>query len=224
MLVKTRGIVLGFIKYKETSVIVNIYTEALGLKSYVVNGVRDKKSKAIFFQPLTLLDLVVYDNNSKGLNRISEYTIHRHYTSSLFNPKKIAVILFLAEILSKTLKEEHPEEEMFCFIVNWLSNFDEALDSYEDFHILFLIEYAEYLGIKPSCAEDFEKDFGRKIDKEVAKILDQILVIDHVNSFSLGLNAECRRLMLTALTEYYEHHFPFMGRIQSLGILKEVFN
>ena len=59
MLIKTRGIVLGFIKYKETSVIVSIYTEAIGLKSYIVNAVRDKKNRAIFFQPLTILDLVL---------------------------------------------------------------------------------------------------------------------------------------------------------------------
>ena len=224
MLIKTRGIVLGFIKYKETSVIVSIYTEAMGLKSYIVNGVRDKKNRAIFFQPLTILDLVVYDNHSKGLNRISEYTLYKSYTSCLFNPKKIAVILFLAEVLTKTLKEEHPEEELFCFITDWLVSFDNAIDSYEDFHILFLIEYAEYLGLKPSSADDIEKDFGRKINKEVAGILNLILIEQHIGSFSLSISAECRREMLGVLTDYYEHHFPFMGRIQSLAILREVFS
>ena len=35
MLCKTKGIVLHYIKYKETSIIAKIYTENFGLKSYV---------------------------------------------------------------------------------------------------------------------------------------------------------------------------------------------
>ena len=223
MLIKTRGIVLGFIKYKETSIIVNIYTEAAGLKSYIVNGVRDKKNKVVFFQPLTILDLVAY-NNSKGLNRLSEYRIHKTYSSSLFNPKKIAVLLFLSELLIKTLKEEHPEEELFCFIVDMLSLFDDAQDNYEDFHILFLLAYAEYLGIKPSSADDIEKDFGTKVDNDVALLLNELLMVQNYTTFSLSISALLRRKLLEVLTNYYEHHFPFMGRIQSLAILREVFS
>ena len=57
MLTKTRGIVLVFIRYKESSIIARIYTKDLGLRSYIVNGVRSiKTSKIAFFQPLTVLD------------------------------------------------------------------------------------------------------------------------------------------------------------------------
>jgi len=223
MLVKTRGVVLGFIKYKETSVIVNIYTEALGLKSYIVNGVRDKKNKIVFFQPLTLLDLVAY-NNSKGLNRLSEYRIHKHYSSILFNQKKIAVLLFLSELLHKTLKEEHPEEELFCFIADKLSAFDDANENFEDFHLLFLLEFAGFLGIKPSSADDIEKDFGAKIDKEVALLLDDLLQEDIYPHMSLSISGRLRRETLEVLVDYFEHHFPFIGKIESMAILKEVFS
>lgn len=224
MLVKTRGIVLGFIKYKETSIIVNIYTEALGLKSYIVNGVRDKKNRAVFFQPLTMLDLVVYDNSSKGLNRISEYTIHKAYHSCMFDYKKIAVVLFLAELLNKTLKEEHPDEELFVFVINSLILFDETPQDYTDFHILFLLEYASYLGIRPSSTDDIERDFGRLLDKEVSLVLNQLIAEEHHQGLLLDISNSLRRKILEVLTDYYELHFPFMGRIQSLTILKEVFS
>lgn len=61
MLVKTRGIVLNFIKFRETSIIVRMYTEQLGLQSYIINSVRKKApgSRMALFQPFTLLDLVV---------------------------------------------------------------------------------------------------------------------------------------------------------------------
>jgi len=62
MLHHTEGIVLGSLKYKESSLIVKIFTNAFGMQSYVVNGVRSSKSqgKTALYQPLTLLDMVVY--------------------------------------------------------------------------------------------------------------------------------------------------------------------
>ena len=41
---KTKGIVLHTIKYSETSVIAKIYTEKLGLVSYMIKGVRSSKT------------------------------------------------------------------------------------------------------------------------------------------------------------------------------------
>ena len=40
MIHQTKGIVLRTIKYGETSVVVNIFTELFGIQSYLVNGVR----------------------------------------------------------------------------------------------------------------------------------------------------------------------------------------
>jgi len=74
MLHKTKGIVLNYIKYSDTSIIAKIYTEAFGLQSYIVNSVRSSKAKnkIALFQPLTLLEMVVYHKNHQGLQRISE--------------------------------------------------------------------------------------------------------------------------------------------------------
>ena len=57
MLHKTRGIVFSYTEYRETSLIVKIYTELFGIQSYIVNGVRKKNAKLNvgWFQPLTLV-------------------------------------------------------------------------------------------------------------------------------------------------------------------------
>ena len=73
----TRGIVIRTVRYGETSVIVNIYTELFGLQSYIVNGVRTNSKKGHgkgnSFQPAAILDLVVYHNEIKNLQRIKEF-------------------------------------------------------------------------------------------------------------------------------------------------------
>ena len=71
---KTKGIVLRTVKYGETSVIVAVFTEKFGVQSYLVNGVRisTKKGsgKANLFQPSAILEMVVYHNELKQLQRL----------------------------------------------------------------------------------------------------------------------------------------------------------
>ncbi|WP_050977380.1 DNA repair protein RecO [Nitritalea halalkaliphila] len=45
MLITTPGIVLSYISYGDSSIIARIFTEKLGLKTYIVNGVRAKKAR-----------------------------------------------------------------------------------------------------------------------------------------------------------------------------------
>jgi hypothetical protein len=43
--IKTRGIVLKTTDYGESSVIVQVFTEKLGLQSYIINGVKKAKGQ-----------------------------------------------------------------------------------------------------------------------------------------------------------------------------------
>ncbi|HET9744500.1 MAG TPA: recombination protein O N-terminal domain-containing protein, partial [Chitinophagaceae bacterium] len=80
---KTKGIVLRTVKYGETSLIVTTFTELFGLQSYIISGVRTStikgSGKANLFQPTAILDLVVYHNELKHLNRIKEFRWHHLY-------------------------------------------------------------------------------------------------------------------------------------------------
>ena len=69
---QTKGIVLSSVKYSESSIICKLYTDKLGLQSYIVNGVRKKKGGSAYYQPLNILDLTVYHKNNNQLKRIKE--------------------------------------------------------------------------------------------------------------------------------------------------------
>jgi DNA repair protein RecO (recombination protein O) len=85
---KTKGIVLRVVKYGETSLVVTIFTELFGVQSYMVNGVRTSTKKgtgkANLFQPTAILDLIVYHNELKHLNRIREFKWHYMYPAYFF--------------------------------------------------------------------------------------------------------------------------------------------
>ena len=61
MLVNTKGIVVKTINYGETSVIATIYTEQLGLRTYMLKGVRSGRSKrkGNIYQLMQFLDMIV---------------------------------------------------------------------------------------------------------------------------------------------------------------------
>ena len=65
MLIKTRGIIFKALKYSETSLILDIYTEEKGLRNYIISGVRNKKSKLKtgLLQPTMLVEMVAYEKN-----------------------------------------------------------------------------------------------------------------------------------------------------------------
>src|SRR5690606_8411002 len=102
----TRGIVLHYMKYRETSIIVRIFTEMFGKQSFLVQGVRTNKPKhhIALFQPLVPLDMVIYHHKKHAtLQRILEIKCHMPITHILGDLKKATIATFLAELLHKLL-------------------------------------------------------------------------------------------------------------------------
>ena len=162
MIHKTKGIVLRSVKYGETSLVVTVFTELFGLQSYIVNGVRtvSKKgsSKAVFFQPPALLDLVVYHNEYKNLQRIKEHKwayLYRHIFSDV---RKNSVSLFMIELLTKSLKQPEANAELFYFMEDALIHLDEASDTVmANFPLFFALHLAVFFGFRISDEYSEEK-------------------------------------------------------------------
>src|SRR4026207_297336 len=130
---KTKGIVLRTVKYGETSLIVTIFTELFGLQSYLVNGVRTSTKKgtgkANLFQPTAILDLVVYHNELKQLNRIREFKWGYLYKHILTDVTKNAVALYMVELLTKCLKQPEANPELFHFTEDAFLQLDESTET-----------------------------------------------------------------------------------------------
>ena len=104
MIDKTKGLVLSYIKYGDSSIICKIFTDSFGLQSYIINGIRNSKSKNIaLYQPLNILNMVVYHKNSSGIQRIKEAKLDVIYSSVHNDMKKVSVCFFISEFLYKSL-------------------------------------------------------------------------------------------------------------------------
>ena len=228
MLYKTRGIVLNFIKYRETSIVTRIYTEDFGLQSYIVNSVRGSnrkgRSKISFFQPLTLLDLVVYYKKTAGLTRISDIRCPEPFQTIPYDIRKSSIALFVTETLNKSLKEEEGNAELFAFVHQSLLVFDHMKTGYENFHLQFMLKLSRYLGFVPQSAHDFFAQVyefvGKPAVSEEEPLFGQLLenrYTDHT-----PVSRAVRQQWLDDLIRFYQLHVANFGEIKSLTVLREV--
>lgn len=220
MLHKTKGIVFRYTPYGETSIIVNIFTESFGLQSYIVNSVRSKsgKSKIAIYQPLTLLDLVVYHKENAGILRIKEATCAYPYHHMQSDPKKSCIGMFINEVLNKTVKEQAHAGELCNFIFDSLIRLD-TMNLPENFHLIFLIKLSKHLGFGPFAKIELG---ALMLSDEEEKILDKLLESEFEDD--VKMRNEQRRILLDAFLRFYSNHIDAMGTIRSVQILREVLN
>ena len=85
----------------------------------MINGVRTttKKGsgKANLFQPSAILEMMVYHNELKQLQRIKEFRWGNLYQHILSEVRKNAVALFMVELLTKCLKQPESNADLFNF-------------------------------------------------------------------------------------------------------------
>jgi DNA repair protein RecO (recombination protein O) len=227
MIKKTTGIVLSYLKYKETSIIVKIFTRELGLKSYLINGVRSqgKGSKMALYQPLTLLDLVVYDKENAGLQRISEAKLIFPQRLIPFDFSRTGVALFMTEVISRSIYENYQNEYLFDFLEESIRTLDQEELNLANYLIVFLLEKAKFLGFGPEEASVFLSEsknqpfFGDEY-QEVEAYLSQLLAEGYGSE--ARIHSGLRRKLLDFLLDYYNEHLDNPSPLKSLAVLRQL--
>ena len=238
MLITTRAIVFGSIKYGEADLIVSCFTEKKGLKSYLLRGILKSKKgklKASLFQPLTQLELVASHKDKGTLERLREARLLTAYRSLHSHVVKSSVVFFLSEMLRNSVKEEEANPRLYEYLETTLSWFD-VHDDFANFHLLFLLKLTKYLGFYPDDSETDkpvfnllegvfqERDSGAHcVSGENVALLKRLLGINFDALPAVKLNQSGRAAFLSMLLEYYELHLQGFRKPRSLAVLNEIF-
>jgi DNA repair protein RecO (recombination protein O) len=217
---KVRGIVFRLTKYGETSIIVTIFTDLFGLQSYIVNGVRTKsaKSKIALYQPLTLLELVVYLRENANLNRIKEVKCFYPYQQIPSDISRTAIAMFVTEVLNKMVKEESHAASLCEFLISSMITLDTLPANVHNFHLIFMIKLSRFLGFGPQNADEL---LGWRItDPLIEDAIKKAIDGDYLTT--LTLNTAQRRELLDLLISFYNEHTGMLGEMKSLQVLREI--
>lgn len=242
MLHKTRGIVLRVVKYGDTSVIANIFTELFGIQSYMVNGVRSSKPQAAkgnLLQPGNILELVVYHQEQKNLQRISEFKSGYIYTALHFNVVKNTVALYIIELLQRCLKQPEQQLELYYLAEHAL----QLLDSSEppvaaNLPLFFTLKLAEMLGFRLNgrCTEytpyldlqegtfvDLPPHHINHLDHASSELTDMLFHCRELQALgAIAMTKERRRKLLYSYLDFLKLHMPDFTELHSPSILHEI--
>ena len=237
MLIKTRGIVLSYLKYRESSIIARVYTERLGVQSYMVNSVRKAKppGRIALFQPFTLLELVAYvARGSGGLTRLAEFRCAEPFQTLPYEVQKSSVVLFLSEVVGRAVREEEQNEPLFKFLHDSILGFDQQAAGSENFALVFLLQLATYLGFGITTGSELTDQVIMAGHAPTAKGITgpAMLRLHEFDGYfdellrnpatSTVPNGRVRHELLNVVIRYYQLHVEQMGEIRSLDILSEV--
>jgi len=238
MIETTKAIVINTIKYGDTSLIATCYTEKSGLKTYMLKGIlkaKKAKVKVAYFQPLMQLNITANHNTKGTLNSIREIEVINFYNSIYSDIKKQSIILFLAETLYYSIKEEEQNASLFKYLETSLLWLD-THETVSNFHLLFLLNLSKYLGFYPETKNiDFpyfnllEGKFTNTyklntISREKITQFKKLLGINFDIIEQVNFSASNRQDILAILIQYFEFHIEGFKKPKSLNVLKSVFS
>lgn len=239
----TKGIVLRVVKYGETSIIVSIFTELFGIQSYILNGIRSSSktsaSKANLFQPAAILDLVVYHNELKNIQRIKEYRWSYLFKNIYYDIVKNAISLYTIELLQKSLKQPEQNLDLFHFVEDALKHLDGGEEAvvanfplYFSLHLMsfnglqFTDNYSEQNKILDLVEGSFVHErplHPHFIEGNLSYITSQLLRVMQPHELQqFRLNKEIRRTLLQAYLAFYSLHIQEFGTMKTLPVLAEI--
>ena len=240
MLYKTRGIILHQIKYSDSSNIVSVYTEQFGRQDFIISESKNKKSKnrRNILQALFLVEIDAYIKKNRQLQRIKEIKNIYPFKSIPYNISKSTIVLFVAEVLYKSLQHEDPNTNLFNFLFKSIQLLDEETKGIANYHLFLLVHLTKFLGFYPSGQYSDDASFfdlyeGRfvmlrpihlhYITPENSIFFSNILNSTFEKFNQLSITNSIRSQLLDKIIEYYQLHILSFKEIKSLSVFKSVF-
>ena len=242
MLQTTRAIVLRTIKYKDTSLIADVYTDVRGRCQLSLRIPKTGRGKVpvVLFQPLALLELEIDVRPHTNIYKVTEAKTLLPFSDIPFNPYKQAIVMFLSEFLTRALREEEQNQSLFEYLYYSISFLDGSSAGFSNFHVVFLLRLSRFLGIYPNFENYHAGDYfdlqnatfvglrplthTHYLAPEEAVYIPQLSRINFETMHLFRFSRTERNRMLTVLNEFYRLHLPDFPELKSLQVLRELFD
>ena len=239
MIETTRAIVLRTIKYRDTSVIVDAFTEQFGLKTYIINGVYKTKPR---FPPSLLqlgavLQMVVYNKEGRQMNRVKEIQADFYASATINELRRSAVKLFMIELSRKTLRFDVAQPELFEEIRDLIYRVEYDTEDVVNYHLYYLVRLLIHLGIFPDLSYWPQKKIlsvqegslfheappkGLAIPANVVETLIALNQSTPENLHEIKMNRKQRQNFIEHMLSYYSYHLENFSQMNTHLIYKKL--
>lgn len=239
MLQKSGAVVLSTINYNESSFIATLFTREQGALPFMVRRPKTSRSsmRTNIFQPLQLLHIEWNHHEARNFQSLRTATPACYYRTLHTHPIKTAISLFLAEALFHALRNEQTNPDLYDYIDHSIRFLDLCDTSVANFHIIFLLRMAPFLGLRPnltpvegaicfdmlgSCYAACLPDHPYYINGRELELLPTLIRLRFSTMHLLPLTRLERNRITDLILQYYRLHVPAFGRLHSPDILKQI--
>lgn len=236
-LLSTPGFVLHSTPYGDSSAVVKVFSRLLGVRSYIIKGVRRTggRIRQVMLQPMTCVDMVVYDNQRVSLNHIKEMALRGKACAA--DPVVDALRFFMAEVLYKSLPEAESNPALWDYVERIVRSLaveeteSAAGASASQLPLRFLLAVLDQLGLLPldnrsAASPWFDLQEGRFVGTQTATTVSPANSTLLHNYLSDGDFAEAslslRSDLLVLLLDYCQLHISSFHHFKSHEILHAV--
>lgn len=213
MLTKSKAIVLNSLRYNDTKVFVSMFTSDYGSMTFSYSSsVRSKRPSMMqnILQPMNVVEVEFDYNPRRDITPLNGAQLAFPLRSIPFSPYKIAIGLFVSEVLRHALRAEQQNLQLFSFIVRSIEWLDMSEKDYANFHILLMLRLTLFLGILPG-------------GDELTPQMESLLSHDYNTMAEVAFNRKERNSITAALLGYYQRHLPSFPDIKSFDVMQELF-
>lgn len=225
MITHTKVVILRMVDYQESSKILTVLSEEHGKIALIAKGAKRPKNKlAGVLEIGAVLDVVYYYKQSRGVQTLTEASIH--YTSNSFRKdfSRAAILYATLELVGQLVHEHEVTSPVFEFVVTfiqWLGDTQETKPSVFPYVQLRLAEMiglglicqineipnVSYLNITSgNISEESEEELSYKLSSNQSRFLFLALTSKSKSVLKSGLeNGELRQLV-NHLDVYFKYH------------------
>ena len=240
MLEKTRAIVLNSLKYGESQMIVDMYTEGRGRLSFIQRIPRQGRGgiKKQYFQPLTILDIEFDYRATQRLHKLRSAAVAFPFRSLPFDMAKLSIALFVAEFTIYVTRSEQADPALYAFVENSVRWLDACEGSFANFHIIYMLHLSRFVGFYPNLDSGVGKTWfdmrsgcftgsmpahNDVLQPDEANKIRLLMRLNYTTMRLLSLSRSERNRIVEVVLQYYRLHQPGFPEMKSLPVLMQLF-
>lgn len=237
---KLEGIVINVIKYNDKHNIAHIYTDKLGMLAFLVRQgtTHASRMRNAMFMPLSLIGFEARLQPGRELGTLHDVRRTAVLMSIYSDPMKNAVAMFVSELLSHTIQEQEQNMVLYSYIKSCILRLEESHASIANFHICFLYQLGQFIGIQPDINSYHEGYWfnmsegvytqhphagAKMLPPSQAQVLPLLSRMTFDNMHHFKFTREQRNEMLEIILGYYRLHHSTLGTLRSPDVLKQLF-
>lgn len=233
-------IALRTVRYSDKNSILSVYTRQYGRMALLIPAGSSKSASRTraLTMPLATFECVADIRPGRDIYNIRDMRATGIPPSP--SPLKATLSLFTADILASLLREPLQDRNLYDFVLNASRHLAGAFPAAcANFHICFLLHLQHFLGIEPdwsTFADGAVFDMADGIFRLSPPPHNKILPSDEAasaymlrrmnfrNSHRFAMSRLQRNRILDRMLEYYRLHFPGLGTVNSLDVLRSMFD